>query len=164
MQNSERKTGNAAVFCDDHDVCVEDVTAFAARVCSERGARLTPIRKRVLEIVARAHKPVKAYDILADLSSFAKPPTVYRALDFLIENGLVHKLSSISSYSACFHPESGHAECFFLICSECGGSREFCGSDLSGAIEGAVSREAFHKKNAVVEVLGTCAVCAEDGR
>ncbi len=146
--------------CKDHRRCVEEITAIAVRICGEKGVKLTTPRKRVLEIVSRSHRPVKAYDILAALSKNAKPPTVYRALDFLIENGLVHKLSSVSSYSACFHPASGHSECFFLLCSACGDAREFCGASLSKAVEKAVAVAGFGKTKAVLEVVGVCAECA----
>lgn len=147
--------------CSSHDRCVEEVTAAAERICLERRTRLTPLRRRVLEIVSGGHRPVKAYDILNALSATAKPPTVYRALDFLIENGLVHKLSSVSSYSACFHPESGHRECFFLLCSVCGNLTEFCGGALPQAVEDAVAREGFRKTGMVLEVRGVCADCGE---
>ncbi|QMU55965.1 MAG: transcriptional repressor [Candidatus Mycalebacterium zealandia] len=145
--------------CKNHDRCVGEITTYAERVCSERGVALTPLRKRVLRIVSRSHRPVKAYKVLSELSRSAKPPTVYRTLDFLIENGLVHKLSSMSSYCACFHPSSGHSECFFLICSDCGESREFCGSALSKAVDSAVTREGFSKVETVLEVRGTCLEC-----
>jgi len=145
--------------CHRHNKCVTEVNACAERICSERGVRLTFLRKRVLEIVSRSHRPVKAYEILAELSSSAKPQTAYRALDFLIQNGLVHKISTMSSYCACFHPASGHSECFFLICSVCGDTREFCGADLSKAINKAVDLEGFSKERTVLEVPGVCAQC-----
>lgn len=78
-----------------------------ARACDERGLRLTPLRLRVLELVAAAEKPVKAYDLLErikDGPGVAAPPTVYRTLDFLLENGFIHKLSSINAFVGCHHP------------------------------------------------------------
>ncbi|WP_462137511.1 transcriptional repressor [Candidatus Mycalebacterium sp.] len=146
--------------CGNHDKCVREIAESAERICSVRGVWLTPLRRRVLKIISGSHLPMKAYKILARLSKSAKPPTVYRALDFLIENGLVHRLSSVSAYSACFHPSSGHSECFFLICSDCGEAREFCGSELSKAVDKAVSREGFSKAGAVLEVCGICDGCA----
>lgn len=145
--------------CKNHDSCVSKITDYAECVCSERGIALTPLRKRVLEIVARSHRPVKAYKVLSGLSRTAKPPTVYRALDFLIENGLVHKLSSVSSYFACFHPSSGHAECFFLICTDCGEASEFCTESLSESVDNAVKDEGFSKTDTVLEVRGLCSAC-----
>lgn len=145
--------------CKDHDRCVEEITTAAGRVCEDRGIRFTPLRRRVLEIVSRSHSPAKAYDILGALSKSAKPPTVYRALDFLIENGFVHKLSSVSSYCACFHPASGHAECFFLLCSVCGGASEFCEKSLSEAVDKAVAAAGFGKAGAILEVSGVCREC-----
>ena len=163
--------------CENHGDCVRRVMDFAGELCREKGLRLTPLRRRVLETVSGDHRPMKAYKVLAAVSasgssasggsvgdgsvsgSSAMPPTVYRALDFLMENGLVHKLHSSSSYYACFHPASRHAECFFLICSECGGAEEFCGDGLKEAIDGAARGEGFEKSGAVVEVLGTCREC-----
>lgn len=160
--------------CENHGECVERIVAFAEDLCRERGLRLTPLRRRVLEIVSGGHRPVKAYRILGDISGSAAgggsagggsalPPTVYRALDFLIDNGLVHKLHTSASYFACFHPASRHADCFFLICSACGGAEEFCGDNFTEAVEGAAHGKGFRKSGAVVEVLGTCRQCAGGG-
>ncbi len=146
-------------WCNRHSECVREVQVCAERICSQRGVRLTSLRKRVLEIVSNSHRPVKAYQVLEEISSSAKPQTVYRALDFLIENGLVHKISSMSSYCVCSHPASGHDECFFLICSVCGDAREFCGAELSEAVERAAVLEGFTKAGAVLEVRGVCAGC-----
>jgi len=145
--------------CENHVCCVRRITDYAERACSDRGVALTPLRKRVLEIVARSHRPVKAYKVLSELSRTAKPPTVYRALDFLIENGLVHKLSSVSSYFACFHPSNGHPDCFFLICTDCGEASEFCTKSLYKSVENAVKSKGFSGTDTVLEVRGLCSEC-----
>ena len=97
----------------------------AEQICRERGARLTELRKRVLELVARAGEPVGAYALLDMLkeddnaSRKAAPPTIYRALDFLLQHGLVHRIASHNTYIVCDHPGHRHAGLFF-VCSNCG--------------------------------------------
>lgn len=146
--------------CEHHGDCVRQIVTFAEDLCRERGLRLTPLRRRVLEIVSGGHRPVKAYTILDAISDSARPPTVYRALDFLMENGLVHKLHSLSSYFACFHPASRHPDCFFLTCSVCGGAAEFCADGLRETMDDAARGEGFRKSGAVVEITGICRECA----
>src|SRR5918999_799750 len=102
----------------DHLSCIGDALDRAAVLCDQRGARLTPLRRRVLELVWRGHEPVGAYDLLAQMGR-AAPPTVYRALDFLIEQGLVHRIESLNAYVGCDRPEAAHAS-QFLICTDCG--------------------------------------------
>ena len=95
-------------------------------LCSAQGARLTPIRQRVLELVWANHKPVGAYDLLPKLAAEgfnSAPPTVYRALDFLLELGLVHRISSLNAFIGCTHPGEVHPSCFF-VCRECGKAQE----------------------------------------
>src|SRR5262245_47379981 len=90
-------------------------------VCDQRGLRLTEIRLQVLELIAAPDKPIKAYDLLDKLKDDrgnAAPPTVYRALDFLLEHGFIHKLESINAYASCHHPSVAH-HVPFLICDEC---------------------------------------------
>ena len=87
-------------------------------ICKSNKLGLTEIRKQVFEIIVKNNKPIKAYEILDKISNInnkpSHPPTVYRAIDFLIENGFVHKLNSINSFVGCFHPKA-HKECYFLI-------------------------------------------------
>ena len=94
----------------------------AAKVCAERGVRLTAQRTQVLELVAGAKNPVSAYDILEEMQGDGPrlaPTTVYRALDFLLEQGLVHKLESLHAFVTCDHPDQPHDSQFF-ICADCG--------------------------------------------
>jgi Fur family zinc uptake transcriptional regulator len=92
----------------DHSHCVHSALSEADTLCAQKGLRLTALRRRVLELVWQSHKPLGAYDILAVLSEQdgrrAAPPTVYRALDFLLENGLVHRISSLNAFVGCVHP------------------------------------------------------------
>lgn len=131
--------------------------------CTSRGLRLTPLRREVLDLVARARKPVKAYDLLESLRDShagAAPPTVYRALDFLLENGFIHKLESINSFVFCQHPAEAH-QVPFLICDVCEGATELCDE---GAIAHLIEHQArgfgFRAKAQTLEVHGVCKACS----
>jgi Fur family zinc uptake transcriptional regulator len=141
----------------DHRSCVTQAMATAARLCTERGARLTPLRRRVLELIWRGHAPakhapVRAYDLLARLSdkgARAAPPTVYRALEFLLAHGLIHRIESLNAYVGCMHPEGAHGG-QFLICEDCGAAAEVhdpravgchCGDLVARADSQRVKRE-----------------------
>src|SRR6185503_18790866 len=120
---------------------------------------LTPLRKEVLELVAAAGKPVKAYDLLDHLRERhgnAAPPTVYRALDFLLEHGFIHKLESINAFVSCHHPAEAH-QVPFLICDVCEGATELCDD---GAVAGLIEKRAgtlgFRAKAQTLEVHGIC--------
>ncbi|TXH65684.1 MAG: transcriptional repressor, partial [Thermomonas sp.] len=118
--------------CTDPHHHVHDAAGFVAaveRACGERGLRLTEIRARVLGLVAAAGKPIKAYDLLEQVragegAGAAAPPTVYRALDFLLANGFIHKLESINAFVACHHPNAAQHSVPFLICDRCHSATE----------------------------------------
>lgn len=145
----------------DHVRCVAEAMADAARLCRERGARLTPLRARVLEIVWQSHKPAGAYDILAVLADegrSAAPPTVYRALDFLLEQGLVHRLSSLNAVVGCSRP--GHAGAGqFLICRSCGNAAEVNDGGIERAITRSAASQGFTVDTHTVEITGVCPDC-----
>jgi len=130
--------------------------------CNARSLRLTPLRREVLELVAKARRPVKAYDLLESLRdrhAGAAPPTVYRALDFLLENGLIPKLESINAFVFCQHPAEAH-QVPFLICDVCESATEVCDE---GAIAHLIERQAhgfgFRAKAQTLEVHGVCRRC-----
>lgn len=135
----------------------------AEALCRERGVRLTPQRRTVLELVCEAERPMSAYDILdlmrASVSNPA-PPTVYRALDFLLEQGLVHKLESIHAFVGCSHPDHPHSS-QFLICADCGDVNELEDPAIARSLRLAESASGFAPKRRVVELIGTCARCTE---
>lgn len=128
----------------------------AETLCAEQGQRLTPVRRRVFELVLNSHKPVKAYDLLEALRpgpGAAKPPTVYRALDFLMSLGLVHKVEALNAFVACTHShDDGGAELF--ICSDCGSVDERHGKRLD-----TNAPSGFQIDRSVVEHFGVCADC-----
>ena len=148
--------------CRAHKNCINRAIDEAQSICRDRGLRFTDLRRRVLEIIWSSHKPIKAYDILAQLGDSdysAEPPTVYRTLDFLIENGIIHKLSSLHAYVGCSHPREQH-ECFFLICSKCMKVNECCDKALRGTIARAATKNKFNPQNTTLEIKGICTTCA----
>lgn len=127
----------------------------------ERGLRLTPLRREVLELVAAARKPVKAYDLLDQLREKhgnAAPPTVYRALDFLLENGFIHKLESINAFVSCHHPAEAH-QVPFLICDTCSSAVEVCDERVAELIELQAKALGFRPQAQTLEVHGICRNC-----
>lgn len=154
--------------CTDPKHHVDDAHAFVEaveRACQERGLRLTPIRSRVLELIAAAGKPVKAYELL-DLVRAQKgvgadaPPTVYRALDFLMANGFVHKLESVNAFVACHHPNSDQHSVPFLICDRCHSAVELEDREVVSQLEARAKALGFQPQAQTLEVHGLCARCA----
>lgn len=139
----------------------------AEQLCAERKQRFTELRKRVLELVCRYAQPVGAYALLDDLREegrSAAPPTVYRALDFLQQQGLVHRLASNNTYLACAHPQTKH-EGLFLVCSSCGHTQEIHTQGMLQSARRHARDFDFLVEHAVVEVTGLCSHCqaAKDG-
>ena len=150
--------------CTDPRHHVDSADAFVhavERACNERGLRLTPIRANVLRLIADAGKPVKAYDLLErvkDGPGIAAPPTVYRTLDFLLENGFIHKLSSINAFVGCHHPGEAH-QVPFLICDRCSGAVELCDERVSKLLTTQARERGFTPAAQTLEVHGVCANC-----
>lgn len=145
----------------DHEACVVDALAAAERVCADRGSRLTTLRRRVLELVWRSHKPVGAYDLLGELTRGgrrAAPPTVYRALQFLLDQGLVHRIESRNAFIGCSHPEDRHVV-EILLCEECGRAAELPDDQIAGAVRAAAKKMGFEVQRQTIEVTGLCADC-----
>ena len=137
------------------------VLARADDLCRERGVRLTDQRKLVLQLLCVSDKPLSAYELLDRMRGVVRnpaPPTVYRALDFLLEEGLVHKLESVHAYVGCTHPEHPHAS-QFLICDDCGEIAEVGDAGATKSLKAAGSAIGFRTKRPVFEVLGICAQC-----
>jgi len=136
-----------------------------ASACEVRGLRLTPLRLRVLELIAASEKPVKAYDVLDQLREGrggAAPPTVYRALDFLHENGLVHRIESRNAFVACVHNHAGDDDLIvFLICERCGTVGEAPGGNVAETLKASSRAAGFAPKSPVIEIAGICAHCRE---
>lgn len=124
---------------------------------------MTPVRRRVLETLRAADKPLGAYDVLARLNASgrrAQIPTAYRALDFLVGEGLAHKLSSRRAFVACDHPGTAHTPAF-MICRRCGRAIETCVAAPRGLLDQAASTAGFAIEQTVLEAEGVCADCRE---
>lgn len=150
---------------DSHLDCaptnLEDALAEAEAVCEARGARLTKIRRKVLSLMLEHKEPAKAYDLLQRLDGegAAKPPTVYRALDFLLEMGLAHKIESMNAYVACGH-WGHHHTAVFLICDKCRAISELHADKTHSALDEEIAATGFQRTSTVIEVRGICARCA----
>lgn len=147
----------------DHGTCMADAVAAAEARMRASEARLTPLRRRVLELVCESHSPVGAYDLLARLGSErnarAAPPTIYRALDFLMEHGLIHRINSLNAYVACFGPHRPHDACLF-ICERCRTVVESDAVGLRRAIDREVADTGFSMRRQTIEITGVCRACA----
>jgi Fur family zinc uptake transcriptional regulator len=147
--------------------CVHDPSTWAARVeqaCERRGAQLTPLRRRVLDIFSDSAAPLGAYAILERLSrrdgKQVAPPTVYRTLEFLLEHGFIHKIESLNAYAPCEH--LGHAHHGMqVICEVCGRSEEIEDDEVMRAIALTAAASGFRLKQVMVEAKGLCRRCAE---
>ena len=145
----------------NHDHCVDTALAEARAICHQHEARLTPARERVLELIWQSHKPLGAYDILAQLGANghnAAPPTVYRALDFLQQYGLVHRIASLNAFIGCAHPGKHHCGTF-LICRNCGNVLELSSIHVTEAIDRVAAAEAFKVDQITLEISGLCPRC-----
>jgi len=145
----------------NHDACVSQALADARQICQQANARLTPIRERVLELIWQSHKPLGAYDILAKLSADghnAAPPTVYRALDFLQQQGLVHRIASLNAFIGCPHAGKRHTG-LFLICRQCRNVLELTSPEVTEAVARSSDAEGFTPETTVIEVAGLCPAC-----
>jgi Fur family transcriptional regulator, zinc uptake regulator len=150
----------------DHDDCIDAAVATAERLCRERGLRFTATRRRVLTLVWGSHKPIGAYEILRGLAEqgrSAAPPTVYRALDFLIEAGLVHRLDSLNAFVGCPDPERRH-EGQFLICRICRSVIELDDREIEALVTAKAGRLGFAVARQVLEIDGLCDACREAGQ
>ncbi|WP_173979136.1 Fur family transcriptional regulator [Magnetospirillum sp. UT-4] len=149
----------------DHRRCVAGALDAAEAECRRRGARLTDVRRRVLELVWASHAPIGAYavlDALAGDGRAAAPPTVYRALDFLLAHGLVHRIERLNAFIGCSHPGAPHSG-QFLLCKECGAAAELDDPAIAGAVATASARVGFTVTGQTVEAEGLCALCRREG-
>ncbi len=145
----------------DHGRCVSEALDRAAALCAGRGKRLTELRRRVLELVLDRHQPVGAYHLLERLAAErgrVAPPTVYRALDFLVSEGLVHRIDSRNAFVGCVRADGPHRACF-LLCSECGSAAELVDAALESALTALARRAGFTVTRQVIELEGVCAAC-----
>jgi Fur family zinc uptake transcriptional regulator len=146
----------------DHDRCASDAIAHAEAICTARGERLTLVRRRVLEALLGSHHPLGAYELIDRLAADGTRPapiTVYRALDFLREQGLVHRIESRNAFIACVHNHASGDPVVFLICEKCGAVGEAASAAVADTIKRASRAAGFTPKTPVIEIYGICAHC-----
>lgn len=158
-------SSNLAYRKHDHTHCIDAALSAARKLCGERALRLTPLREQVLQLVWQSHKPLGAYAILDLLSAVSgakkprpAPPTVYRALEFLLENGLVHRINSLNAFIGCTQPQAHHSS-LFLICRNCETAIEIADPAINSAIHSAAQSARFTEQSACVEIAGLCPNC-----
>src|SRR5215207_7289257 len=146
----------------DHGRCTADAIAHAEQVCAKRAQKFTPIRRQVLQALLSSHRPLGAYEVIDELAKTMPRPapiTVYRALDFLMENGLVHRIESRNAWHACAHDHAETSMVAFLICEHCGSVGEIPAAPVAQSVNAAARALGFAPKMSVVEIAGTCTHC-----
>ncbi|MFC4352723.1 transcriptional repressor [Fodinicurvata halophila] len=148
----------------DHDQCLSEALDRVQAVCAERGLRLTEVRRRILELIWTSHRAYGAYDLLEMLRAErgrVDPPTVYRALDFLLEQGFIHRVESLNAFIGCPLPDRSHSVQFF-ICDHCGTTHEGQDRTITKALERSAEAQGFRVQQKIVELRGLCASCQTD--
>lgn len=155
---------SAIAFADhDHALCATDALARAERVAAARRLRLTPVRRRTLEILLAEHRALGAYEVLERLAAEGygnQPPVAYRALDFLVRHGLAHRIRRLSAFAACSRPGQAHSPAFF-ICERCQTVAEAPGRAIRAAMEAAAAALGFAVERTSIEAVGLCPACRE---
>lgn len=157
--NSPKANMTSAQSCDAARIAARLATAHA--LCEARGSRLTPIRRRVLEILLEQGRSVKAYELLELIrndQAAAAPPTVYRTLDFLVEEGLVHRLDAINAWAAC-HDAGGAPHDLLVVCTGCGSVAELSDPELTRSLANKVAQAGFRLSGHETELRGLCKAC-----
>jgi Fur family zinc uptake transcriptional regulator len=147
--------------CADHSTCKTTMLAQAEQHCSKLGLRLTPVRRRTLEILLAEHRALGAYDVLNLLAAEglgSQPPVAYRALDFLVKAGFAHKIEALNAYTACVHPGEDHTPAF-LICRACQTVAETDTTPTKGRLGDAARMAGFAIERTVIEATGLCPAC-----
>jgi Fur family transcriptional regulator, zinc uptake regulator len=146
----------------DHGRCTADAMRHAEAVCERRAQKFTPIRRQVLQALLSSHRPLGAYEVIDQLAKSMPRPapiTIYRALDFLMENGLVHRIASRNAFLACAHDHDAAAMVTFLICERCGSVGEIPEAPVAQSLNAAARATGFAPTMSVVEITGICAHC-----
>ncbi len=144
----------------DHESCIATALEAAEQVCQSRRQRFTALRRRVFELVWQQHRPIGAYEVLELMQRDGRtaPPTVYRALDFLLDIGLVHRIASLNAYVGCVQPHQPHEGQFF-ICETCRSYAELDVAAINEAIAESAAAHGFSVHRHTVEIMGLCPRC-----
>ncbi len=146
----------------DHGQCVAGALARVEQLCAQKGLRLTPLRRRVMETLAQSHVPLGAYELVDRLAAAGEkspPMSVYRVLDFLVSEGLAHRIESRNAFLACGHVHEAGEVALFLICESCGATREVTSHAVGRDLAWAARAAGFEPRQRVLELNGLCAAC-----
>jgi Fur family zinc uptake transcriptional regulator len=146
----------------NHNQCVSLALGTAQQLCNQRGVLLTTIRHQVLTLIWESHKAVKAYELLdrlRPLQATAKPATIYRALDFLIEQGLIHRVESLNAFVGCRCSDQQHEQ-LLLICKLCEQVDERPAAEVMSALLEESKQAGFMIHSKAIEVHGICSDCS----
>lgn len=145
----------------DHDACIAGAMSAAEAYCTDHQLRLTPARRRVLEILLEEHRALGAYDVLDRLKAEgmgSQPPVAYRSLDFLVTHGFAHRIERLNAFIACARPHDNHHPAF-LICRACDSVAETSALPSKGVLGDAAKTTGFQIEQTVVEAVGLCPEC-----
>lgn len=165
MNIAQPDISNDAFAPHDHNQCTARALDEAEARLTKAGARLTPVRRRALEILLESHRAMGAYDMLQRLAGEGygnQPPVAYRALEFLVQNGLAHRLQRLNAFAACPHPGHEHAPAF-LICRECDKLAELPAAPVRETLTNLAEVSGFTVERVTIEALGLCPACAKAG-
>jgi Fur family transcriptional regulator, zinc uptake regulator len=157
-------SADPAFAAHDHAHCASGALARADAIATAAGARLTPVRRRVLEILLEEHRALGAYEVLRRLADDGfgnQPPVAYRALEFLVEHGLAHRIQRLNAFTACTHAGEPHAPAF-LICETCATVAEADAGPVRAALDAAAAGLGFVVERSTIEALGLCPACRKD--
>lgn len=146
----------------NHTRCIDEALAHAKTACKTAGTKLTSIREDVLTLIWQSHQPIGAYELLAQLKEklgkLVQPPTVYRALDFLLEHDLIHRITSLNAFIGCNQLHEAHQSCF-LICTQCRTAIELDSATITQALSNTAAQHGFAIKHSAIELSGLCKHC-----
>jgi Fur family zinc uptake transcriptional regulator len=149
----------------DHGRCIKAALNRAHDICADKGARMTNTREAVLRLLWESHKPIGAYQLQAQLSELQgkqiAPPTVYRAIEFLLELELIHRIASLNAYIGCPFPNSEHSN-LFVICTACGCAAEITNNSINGLLQSASDKVNFTLQSQSLELFGLCPQCSDN--
>ena len=149
----------------DHRRCINAALAYAKDLCETENLRLTPTRESVLRLLWQSHRPLGAYQLQDQLAKIAgkpiAPPTIYRAVEFLLKVGLIHRIASLNAYIGCPFPNSDHSN-LFMICNSCGSVAEVALSSINGLLNRACEKTNFTLQDQSLELFGLCPNCSSD--
>jgi len=149
----------------DDTTCIESALARAEKLCHDRNLRLTELRRQVFTLIWQTQKPIGAYALMKQLQASSDrkqvaPPTIYRAIDFLIQHGLIHKVHSLNAYFGCPNPLREHHDALF-ICSNCGHTVEVPNNSIQHAINLSADQHNFQVEQQMLEISGRCHNCIQ---